>query len=153
MFVGGCAGSTAGGFKVTRIVILFKRIGKELKKIIHPRSVEVIKTEGKSVEETTVNSIGIYLALYITSFISIFVLVCIFGGNFAPDANLFETHFTATLACLNNIGPGLNAVGPMANFANYNPITKIILSFAMLLGRLELYPLLITLSPSTWYKR
>ena len=153
MFIGGCAGSTAGGFKVSRIVILFKCIKKELRRIIHPRSIEVVKTEGKTVEETTVNGIGIYLALYILSFVVIFLLLSLFGGNFSPNANLFETHFTATASCLNNIGPGFNAIGPTLNFANYSSVSKIILSFAMLLGRLELYPLLITLSPSTWLKR
>jgi trk system potassium uptake protein TrkH len=153
MFVGGCAGSTAGGFKVSRIVILFKRLAKEFRRIIHPRSVETIKTEGKTVEETTVNSIGIYLALYVACFVITFLLLNIFGGNFGADANLFETYFTTTASCLNNIGPGFNAVGPMMNFANYSPISKVILSFTMLLGRLELYPLLIALSPTTWFKK
>lgn len=153
MFIGGCAGSTAGGLKVSRIVILFKRITKEFRRIIHPRAVETVKMEGKTVDETTVNGIGIYLALYILSFVVIFLLLCLFGGSFPEGANLFETHFSATASCLNNIGPGFNAVGPMLNYANYSNISKILLSFTMLLGRLELYPLLITLSPTTWLKR
>ncbi|MBO5712744.1 MAG: TrkH family potassium uptake protein [Clostridia bacterium] len=152
MFIGGCAGSTAGGFKVSRIVIIFKRIKKELRRIIHPRSVESIKTEGKLIDETTVNGTGTYLAIYVLSFVVVFFLLSLFGGNFAEGVNLFETNFTATLSCLNNIGPGLNGVGPTLNFANYSDASKIVLSFTMLLGRLELYPLLITLSASTWVK-
>ena len=152
MFIGGCAGSTAGGFKVSRIVIIFKRIKKELRRIIHPRSVESIKTEGKLIDETTVNGTGTYLAIYVLSFVVVFFLLSLFGGNFAEGVNLFETNFTATLSCLNNIGPGLIGVGPTLNFANYSDASKIVLSFTMLLGRLELYPLLITLSASTWVK-
>ncbi len=153
MFIGGCAGSTAGGLKVTRIVVLFKRILVEFKRIIHPRAVDVVKSEGKTVDDDTVNSIGIYIALYALCFFIILILVSIFGGSFSEGTNLFETHFTAVTSCINNIGPGLNAVGPMGSFANYSPISKLILSFTMLLGRLELYPLLITLSPSTWIRK
>lgn len=153
MFIGGCAGSTAGGLKVTRIVVLFKRSLKEFRRIIHPRAVDVVKSEGKTVDENNVSGIGVYLAVYAFTFTALLILVSLFGGSFSSDANLFETHFSAVASCFNNIGPGLNAVGPMCSFADYSPLSKIVLSIAMLLGRLEIYPLIITFSPSTWLKR
>jgi trk system potassium uptake protein TrkH len=146
MFVGACAGSTGGGFKVTRVVMLFKSIKQELKRMIHPRSVQAVKFEGKVVEQTTLNGVGIYLAIYLVCFMAILITI-----SFEPFD--FETVFSATMSCINNIGPGLSAVGPMASFAEFTGFSKIILSFAMLLGRLEIYPLLIALTPSTWTKK
>ncbi len=146
MFVGACAGSTGGGFKVTRVVMLFKSIKQELKRMIHPRSIQAVKFEGKVVEQTTLNGVGIYLAIYLVCFMVILITI-----SFEPFD--FETVFSATMSCINNIGPGLSAVGPMASFAEFTGFSKIILSFAMLLGRLEIYPLLIALTPSTWTKK
>ncbi len=146
MFIGACAGSTGGGFKVTRVVMLFKAIKQELKRMLHPRSVQAVKFEGKVVEQTTLNGVGIYLAIYLVCFALILLLI-----SFEPFD--FETNFSATMSCVNNIGPGLSAVGPMSSFAAYSDFSKIILSFAMLLGRLEIYPLIIALSPSTWTKK
>ena len=146
MFIGACAGSTGGGFKVTRVVIVFKAIKQELKRLIHPRSVSVAKFEGKSLDRVTLNGVNAYLALYTFSFIGIVLMI-----SFEPFN--FETTFSAALSCFNNIGPGIGAVGPMGSFADYTGFSKIILSFAMLFGRLEIYPLLIALTPSTWTKK
>lgn len=147
MFIGACAGSTAGGLKVSRVVLLFKLIRRELRYLLHPRSVGVIRFEGKPVEKTTLSSVGTYFALYMVLFVLFLLAVC-----FQPGYD-FTTNFTAVAACFNNIGPGLNFVGPAASYAGYTPILKLVLSFAMLFGRLELYPLLLTLSPSTWTKK
>ncbi|MBQ5590825.1 MAG: TrkH family potassium uptake protein [Clostridia bacterium] len=146
MFFGGCAGSTAGGLKLSRIIILFKMIRREFLRMLHPRSVSVIKFEGKKVENSTLNSVANYFALYM-----LIILVVFLAISFEPFD--FETNISAVVACFNNIGPGFAAVGPMANYAAYSGISKIILSFAMLLGRLEIFPILIALSPSTWSKK
>lgn len=146
MFVGACAGSTGGGFKITRMVMLFKSIKQELKRMIHPRSVSVVQFEGKVLDKVTLNGVSTYLALYMVSLIAIILLI-----SFEPFN--FETTFSAALSCFNNIGPGIGAVGPMGSFADYTGFSKIVLSFAMLLGRLEIYPLLIALTPSTWTKK
>lgn len=146
MFTGACAGSTGGGFKVTRVVILFKSIKQEIKRMIHPRSVRAIKFEGKVVDKTTLNGVGIYLAVYMMCLVAVLIAI-----SFEPFD--FETSFSAALSCFNNIGPGFSAVGPMASYAEYTGFSKIILSFAMLFGRLEIYPLLIALTPSTWTKK
>lgn len=146
MFIGGCAGSTSGGFKVTRIAILLRAIKQELRRMLHPRSVRAVKFEGKVVEENTLNGVGIYLALHLLCFVIIFLAISI-------EPLDFETNFTAALSCFNNIGPGLSAVGPTSSFSVYGSFSKIVLSFGMLLGRLEIYPLLLALSPSTWMKK
>ncbi len=146
MFIGGCAGSTAGGLKVSRVILLFKMIRRDIRRLLHPRSVGVIKLEGRSVDETTLGGVSSYFALYIISFVAIFLLLCI-------EAFDFETTFTAVSACFNNVGPGFGAVGPMSSFAIFSSGAKYLLSIAMLLGRLEIFPLLIALSPSTWTKK
>lgn len=146
MFIGACAGSTAGGLKVSRVVMLFKMIKRELKRMLHPRSVSSVKFEGKTLDSTTLNSVSSYFALYIVIFAAIFLVLC-----FEPFG--FETNFSAVTACFNNIGPGFAAVGPAGSFAEYSAISKIVLSIAMLLGRLEIYPLLFALTPSTWTKK
>ena len=148
MFVGACAGSTAGGLKISRVVIMFKMGLREIKRMIHPRSVGSVKFEGKDVDEHTKNSITTYFAVYMMCFVGFFLLVLLDGNGFD-----FETNFTATAACFNNIGPGFGVVGPAGSFAEYTDFTKVILSFAMLFGRLEIFPLLIALIPSTWKKK
>ncbi|MBQ7836691.1 MAG: TrkH family potassium uptake protein [Clostridia bacterium] len=147
MFVGGCAGSTAGGLKVSRIVILGKMISKEVRHMLRPRSVNTVKFEGKQVDDTTLNNVGTYFALYMVCYMVIFLAIT------AMDSFDFETNFTAVSACFNNVGPGFGAVGPASNFAGYSSASKLILAFAMLLGRLEIFPLIITLSPGTWMKK
>ena len=148
MFIGACAGSTAGGLKVSRVVILFKMGLREIKRMIHPRSVGSIKFEGKDVDDHTKNSITAYFAVYMMCFFMIFLLLSFEGAPFD-----FESNFTAVAACFNNIGPGFGVVGPMGSYAAYSEFSKVLLSFAMLLGRLEIFPLLIAIIPSTWRRK
>lgn len=143
MFIGGCAGSTAGGIKVARVVMLFKNIRREIRKLIHKRSVNAVHFEGRSVDETTFNGVNTYLAIYFVCIFAVFVLVSF-------DSLGFEANFTATVSCVNNIGPFF---GGMSTFAAYSGFSKIIFSFAMLFGRLEIFPMIIMLSPRTWVKK
>lgn len=154
MFIGGCAGSTAGGFKVSRIVIIFKSISNNLKKVLHPRTTTTIKLDGKKLEEDTIKGVSAYLDIYIIIFFIIFLLLALDPFNTAiAGENAILTHFSSTAACINNIGPGLSIVGPMSSYAVYSPLSKIILIFAMLLGRLEIYPILLTINIFTWIKK
>ena len=146
MFSGGCAGSTAGGFKVSRIVLLVKTIKRELKKLIHPRAVAVVKLDGRKVSENTVTSLHSYFAIYA----ALFALVVILLGIDMFD---LETNIAVAASCLNNIGPGLGMAGPASSYEMYSPLSKLVLSFAMLFGRLEIFPLILTFSPSTWVKK
>ncbi len=146
MFIGGCAGSTAGGLKVSRIVLLFKSIRRDFGRVVHPRSVGVVQLDGKRVEERTINGVTVYFALYMM--ILAFVLFLLSFNGFD-----LETNISAAVSCFNNIGPGLGVVGPAASFAPYSDFSKIVLSFAMLCGRLEIYPLLIALNPAVWSKK
>jgi trk system potassium uptake protein TrkH len=145
MFIGGCAGSTGGGLKVARVVILLKSIKKELKRLLHPRSVKAVMSEGKKLDDETLNGVTSYFAVYTLCIMVVFLLL-----SFEPFN--FETNFTASVACFNNIGPGLADVGPAASFAQYSDFSKVVLSFAMLLGRLEVFPLLLGLNPLIWKK-
>ncbi|MBQ1206286.1 MAG: TrkH family potassium uptake protein [Clostridia bacterium] len=145
MLFGGCAGSTAGGLKISRVVILFKQILRELKRMLHPRSVTSVKFEGKPLDDQTANSVAIYFAFYALSLILTFLVVC-----FEPFG--FETNFTAAVTTFNNVGPGLGGVGPYGGFADYTGFSKIVFSLSMLLGRLEIFPIIIALSPATWRK-
>ena len=147
MFVGACAGSTAGGLKVSRVVLLFKTTRREVRHMLHPRAVTSVRFEGKPIDSTTLISVGTYFALYIGVF-GIFCFVVSFQPSFDGISN-----FTAVASCLNNIGPGLKLVGPTCSFSGYAPFFKTVLAIAMLFGRLELYPMLITFSPSTWLKK
>ncbi len=145
MFIGGCAGSTAGGLKVSRVLILLKRVRRELRRMIHPRSVNSVQFEGKTIPDVTLNNVTVYLAIYF--FIYFIVLLLL---SFEPFD--FETNFSATAACFNNVGPGFSLVGPASSYSAYSPFSKWVLSFAMLFGRLEIFPLILTLSPTTWSK-
>ncbi len=151
MFIGGCAGSTAGGLKVSRVMIMVKSIGKEIRKLLHPRSVNTVKLEGKALDETTLNNVGAYFILYMVIFFAAFLVLSIDPAH--SGISQFETNFTAVAACFNNVGPGFAGVGPTSNFSGYNELSTLILSFTMLLGRLEIFPLLLALSPSTWSKK
>lgn len=145
MFVGACAGSTGGGIKVSRIIILLKTIKKEIVSFIHPRSVKRIRFEGRVLEQNIVSSVAVFIAAY--AVIYVFSVFIISFDNFD-----FTTNFTAVAATINNIGPGLNEVGPAANFSGFGIVSKIVLMFDMLAGRLELYPMLLILAPATWRK-
>ncbi len=146
MFIGSCAGSTGGGLKVSRVMLLVKIIKKKIKKLIHPHSVTTIKFDGKPVDKNTVTGISSYFAVYIFCFVVCLMLISF--ENFD-----IETNFSAMASCFNNIGPGLAKVGPDLNFNLYSYFSKLVLSFAMLLGRLEIYPMLIFFSRSTWSKK
>ena len=146
MFIGGCAGSTAGGFKISRIVMLFKTIKRELQKLLHPRAVATIRLDGKRVDEKTLSSLGSYLAIY-----ALFFCVVVFLLGF--DGFDLETNISVAASCVNNIGPGFGSAGPMDGYAMFSPFSKVMLSMTMLLGRLEIFPLILTFSPSTWVKK
>jgi len=143
MFVGGCAGSTAGGLKVSRIQLLLKSIQRELRRMLHPRSVGVVKLEGRRVDDATVQGTGTYFALYFFLFALAFLVVSL--ESFGLESNL-----SAVAACINNVGPGFGEVGPAGSYAAYSDLSKIVLSLSMLVGRLEIYPIVLALSPSTW---
>ena len=142
MISGGCAGSTAGGFKLSRIILLFKVIGNRIRQVVHPRAVKVVHFEGKAMEDETVTSVLTYLAVYLFCF-----LLLLFILSF--ESFSFETNFTATLSVFNNVGP---IFGGPSNFNAYSDFSKIVMSLAMLLGRLEIYPVLILFLPGTWKK-
>lgn len=146
MFVGACAGSTGGGMKVSRFVILFKTVIKELDYVIHPRNVRRISLDGKPVERATLRSINVYLFSYILLFAGSLLLISLENLD-------MTTNFTAVVATLNNIGPGLSLVGPMENFGIFSDVSKLVLTFDMLAGRLELFPILILFSRNTWRKQ
>ena len=146
MMVGACAGSTGGGLKVSRAVMLVKMVRKEVRHLLHPRSVNTVKFEGKVVDGATLKSVSSYFAVYMLCLLSVYLLLSLDGFG-------METNMSATFACFNNIGPGFAAVGPTASYAEYNIFSKIVLSLAMLLGRLEIFPILLTLSPATWFKK
>ena len=146
MIVGACAGSTGGGLKVSRAVMLFKTVGREIRHLLHPRSVNSVRFEGKQVDGATLKGVSSYFALYIICILAICLVLSLEPFD-------LETNLSATLACFNNIGPGLAAVGPASNYAAYSPLSKLVLSLAMLLGRLEIYPLLLTLIPTTWIRK
>lgn len=143
MFIGACAGSTGGGIKVSRCVIAVKSIFKELTSYIHPKSVKKITFEHKPVDHDVIRSINVYFMTFIVVFVASTLIVSIEGYD-------FSTNFTAVAATINNIGPGLSHVGPVQNFGFFNNISKYVLMFDMLAGRLELFPLLILFHPSIW---
>lgn len=143
MFIGACAGSTGGGLKVSRVIMLFKIVSREINRLLHPRSVNTIHFEGKKVDENTIGGVSHYFAIYVICFIAAFLLI-----SFEPFG--IETNFSATAACFNNIGPGFGHVGPALNYSAYHGFSKIVLAFAMLLGRLEIFPIIIAFSPSVW---
>ncbi len=147
MFTGACAGSTAGGLKVSRVILLFKQVRSHLRHMLHPRSVEAVKLEGKSVDKETLSNVATYFALYFICFGAIFALISV------ADSFSLETNISATAACFNNIGPGFDAVGPAANYAGYSAVSKWALAFGMLLGRLEILPMLLIFAPSIWFKK
>ena len=143
MMCGACAGSTGGGIKVSRIVLLFKTIHKELSKIIHPRFIKKIQFDGVSVAHETVRNTNVFIAVYCVIFA--LSVLCI-----SVDNHDFTTNFTAVTATINNIGPGLSLVGPTQNFGFFSPFSKIVLIFDMLAGRLELFPMLLLFAPHVW---
>ena len=143
MFVGACAGSTGGGIKVSRFLLLGKTLGKELKQALHPQVVAPVRMDGKLVNHETIRTTNVFLAAYIFIFAASFMLVSLDGFDMV-------TNFTSIAATLNNIGPGLNQVGPMMNFGAYSNFAKLVLIFDMLAGRLEIFPMLVLFLPDAW---
>ena len=144
MFVGACAGSTGGGMKVSRVMIMFKTIYREIRKYLHPRAVTNVTMDGKTMDRSTLHSVSVYLSTYmLLFFLSILAIT-------ALETYDLETVFTSVACTFNNIGPGLSKVGPTCNFSIMSTPTKYILMFDMLAGRLELYPMLILLTPAVW---
>ncbi len=144
-FTGAMAGSTGGGFKISRIILLFKEARKEFFLLVHPRNVRAVVMDGKKVDHNTMRSTTVYLVVYILVFIVSFTLVSIEGRGFV-------TCFTSIAATLNNTGPGLGAVGPVGNYAMFTPLSKFVLIFDMLAGRLELFPVILLFIPAAWKK-
>ena len=143
MFTGACAGSTSGGIKISRVAILCKSLKRELKRLAHPHHVSVLKVDGQAVEERVVSSAGAFIAAYL--------LVLLAGALVVSWDNYgFQESFAASLTCISNVGPGLGILGPMENFSILSPLSKLVLSLEMLMGRLELMPLLALLLRSTW---
>ena len=145
MFIGACAGSTGGGIKVARFIILMKAIRKELAMMIHPRMVKKIKVDGRTLAHETLRAVNVFISVYFVLFFASVLAISL-------DDFGFTTNFSAVLATLNNIGPGLDLVGPTQNFSIFNYFSKCVLIFDMLAGRLELFPMLILLKPSCWKK-
>ena len=145
MFIGACAGSTGGGMKVSRIIIYFKSLLREMHNAVHPKQVKKISIDGKPVDETVIRAAFGYLAAFVMLFAVSVIII-------SADNYDFTTNFTAVAATMGNIGPGLNAVGPTCNFAFFSVPSKLVLCFDMLAGRLELFPMLLLFSPITWKK-
>ncbi len=145
MFVGACAGSTGGGIKVSRIIILLKGVRKEVMRVCHPRSIKKVKMDGHSLEHEAVHSVYAFVIIYICIFVVSLLVITL-------DEKDLVTNFTAVAATINNIGPGLNIVGPAGNFSSFSDLSKFVLMFDMLAGRLELLPLLVLFVPSAWKK-
>lgn len=146
MIIGACAGSTAGGFKVSRMLMLLKSAKAELSIMIHPREIKKIRIDGHVISPDVLRTSQVYLVIYWAFFLGAVLLISIDNFDFA-------TNFTAVAATFNNIGPGLAGVGPMSNFGGYSVFSKFVLMLGMLIGRLELYPIMLLLLPATWKRK
>ena len=146
LFTGACAGSTAGGMKICRIGMMWKQGAREVRRTIQPRKVQLVRFEGKAVEEETLHQVAVFTFVYI--------LFIVLGGALLSLEGRFDvqTNFTAALTCVSNVGPGLGAVGPAGSFAGYGPFGKLLMSFLMLAGRLEFFPMLALFHPAMWRK-
>ena len=146
MVVGACAGSTGGGLKVARMLLLLKGARRNIRLTLNPRKVEVVRNNGSVVDEKILDNTNAYLSAYVLILFAVFAVISLDGFSTG-------TNFTAVLCTFNNIGPGLEAVGPTCNFSAFSPLSKLVLSWAMLAGRLEIFPILVLFSRSTWRKR
>lgn len=145
LFLGACGGSTAGGIKISRFIILLKMVGREIRRIVHPRSVNLIKLDGFKIEEDVIRSVSGYIVLYVLILLSSFMIVSLNDFDFI-------TNMTAVTTCLSNVGPGLNMAGPVENYAFFSGFSKLVLCLDMLLGRLEIFPIIMLFAPSIWRK-
>ncbi len=148
MFLGASAGSTGGGIKNIRVLLLLKSLKRNIRQIFHPREVRVVRMNGSRVSEQTLVNTNSYLACYVAIIIVSVLVISLDGGNFS-----FETNFTAIMATFNNIGPGLNQVGPTQNFSIFNNFSTLVMTFDMLLGRLEIFPILALFAPGSYMKK
>jgi len=146
MVVGACAGSTGGGLKVGRFMLLVKGMRRNIRRMLNPRRVELVRNNGTVVDERVLDNTNAYLAAYVLIVFGVFAVISLDGFSTG-------TNFSAVLACFNNIGPGLEAVGPTCNFSAYSDLSKLVLSWAMLAGRLEIFPILVLFSRDTWKQR
>ncbi|MBQ8827386.1 MAG: TrkH family potassium uptake protein [Oscillospiraceae bacterium] len=144
-FIGACAGSTCGGIKISRIIILIRGIGKELENLVHPRQVKKIIIDGNVIGHDVVRSVNVYMVCYVLIYVGSMLILSF-------DDHDFITNFTAVAATINNVGPGLELVGPAGNFGFFSPISKMVFIFDMLAGRLELFPVIVLLYPAKWKK-
>lgn len=145
MITGACAGSTCGGMKCARVLLLFKGLRRNIRQMVRPGRVEVVRVNGRAVDEKVMSGVNGYLSAYVLILFLSFVLVCFDGFSIG-------TNFTAVLSCFNNIGPGFEAVGPMMNFGNFSVLSKLVLIFDMFAGRLEIFPILLFFAPGSWKK-
>ena len=143
MLIGACAGSTGGGIKVARVMLLFKSLRRNIRQVLHPNKVQVVRNNGRVVEESVLDTTNAYLAAYVVIIVVSSILISLDGFSIG-------TNLTAVLACFNNIGPGLEMVGPTGNFGHFSDFSKIVLTIDMLAGRLEIFPMLVLLTRSTW---
>ena len=146
MFVGACASSTGGGIKVSRLIILWKSVRQEVRKILHPNAVTVIRVNGRKIGQDTLRNVNIYLACYVLILVVSTLLVSIDNFDFA-------TSFSGVLTTLSNVGPGISQVGPVMNFHKFSVLSKLVFCFDMLAGRLEIFPYLLLFSPDLWRRR
>ncbi len=146
MIVGACAGSTGGGLKCARLLLLFKSLRRNIRKVLYPNKVQVVRMGGRAVDEKVLDNCNAYLAAYVIIIVISYLMLSLDGFSIG-------TNLSAVLACFNNIGPGLEAVGPTCNFGGYSLLSKLVLTVDMLAGRLELFPILVLLSRSTWRKK
>ena len=146
MVCGACAGSTGGGIKVARLLLIFKSLARNIRRVVNPRKVELVRNNGTVVNEKILDNTNAYLAAYVTIIFAVFLII-------SRDGFSIGTNFSAVLCTFNNIGPGFEAVGPTCNFSAYSDLSKLILSWAMLAGRLEIFPMLVLFSRNTWKKR
>ena len=150
MFIGGCAGSTGGGLKVSRVVILCKAVKKELRRVLHPRNANAVKFEGKILSDETLHGVTSYFGLYMLILAATFVVLSFDKGTSMYPLTV-EANITAAVSCMNNIGPAYGVA--IGGYYMYNWLSKLVMSFAMLIGRLEIYPILLMFAPTTWIKR
>ena len=146
MVCGASAGSTGGGIKVARVLLIFKSLTRNIRQVISPRKVELVRNNGHVVDQKILDNTNAYLAAYVIIIFSVFLIISLDGFSIG-------TNFSAVLCTFNNIGPGFEAVGPTCNFSAYSPLSKLVLSWAMLAGRLEIFPMLVLFSHNTWKRR
>ena len=152
MLIGACAGSTGGGFKVARLLLVFKSLRRNIRQVLNPKKVQIIRNNGRAVNESVISNTNAYLAAYVIIIVVSYLLIALDPAT-GGSGHSIGTNLSAVLCCFNNIGPGMEAVGPVCNFAHLSGLSKIVLSMDMLAGRLEIFPILVLLSKGTWKRK